>query len=117
MKWTFDGEGEWTALSEVNADWMYRIQVCEDGTFDISRSNRSLQLDGMPCLSSLTAAKLACETREGMIFRQTRCLKKCLGCGDFLTGHEDESGTHCRFCVTSARDSGEGAVAENGRTK
>lgn len=24
----------------------------------------------------------------------------CEGCGDALTGHEDDSGTHCRWCVT-----------------
>jgi len=113
MKWTFDGEGEWTALSQINANWMYRIQVCEDGTFDISRSNRSLQLDGAPCLSSLTAAKLACETREGMVCRQMRGLKKCLVCGDFLTGHEDESGTHFRFCVTCIKDTPNEAIAES----
>jgi len=25
---------------------------------------------------------------------------QCEGCGDALTGHEDDSGTHCRWCVT-----------------
>ncbi len=25
----------------------------------------------------------------------------CSHCGDSLTGHEDESGTHCRWCVIS----------------
>jgi hypothetical protein len=24
----------------------------------------------------------------------------CVECGDTLTGHEDDSGTHCRWCVT-----------------
>jgi len=24
---------------------------------------------------------------------------RCHGCGDLLTGHEDDSGTHCRWCV------------------
>ena len=24
----------------------------------------------------------------------------CAKCGDKLTGHEDENGTHCRWCVT-----------------
>ena len=26
--------------------------------------------------------------------------KLCQKCGDALTGHEDDSGTHCRWCVT-----------------
>ena len=29
---------------------------------------------------------------------------KCEGCGDTLTGHEDDSGTHCRWCVTCVAD-------------
>lgn len=26
--------------------------------------------------------------------------RKCLACGDLLVGHEDESSTLCRWCVT-----------------
>lgn len=30
--------------------------------------------------------------------------RRCQKCGDKLTGHEDENGTHCRFCVTHISD-------------
>lgn len=33
--------------------------------------------------------------------------KKCAGCGDRLTGHEDDSGAHCRWCVQGWIPSGE----------
>ena len=26
--------------------------------------------------------------------------RNCIKCGDKLTGHEDDSATHCRWCVT-----------------
>lgn len=32
--------------------------------------------------------------------------KRCVKCGDPLRGHEDENGTHCRFCVTCTDDGG-----------
>ena len=38
--------------------------------------------------------------------------KKCVKCGDKLTGHEDENGTHCRWCVT-CQDSSQDDTAES----
>lgn len=45
LKWSFDGRGEWEAESAATCDGIarrYRIQVCEDGSFDCSRSDPQL---------------------------------------------------------------------------
>lgn len=35
---------------------------------------------------------------------------KCATCGDYLTGHEDDSATRCRWCVTGI-PAGDGTAA------
>lgn len=34
------------------------------------------------------------------LVRRGKQPQNCAKCGDILRGHEDENGTHCRFCVT-----------------
>jgi hypothetical protein len=31
---------------------------------------------------------------------ENKQVKTCMKCGDTLKGHEDDSDTHCRWCVT-----------------
>ena len=39
------------------------------------------------------------ETRHSEV-RSDALLGRCVKCGERLRGHEDENGTHCRWCVT-----------------
>lgn len=37
--------------------------------------------------------------------------KKCVRCGEAMSGHEDENGTHCRWCVTCSPASDDDVAA------
>jgi hypothetical protein len=37
--------------------------------------------------------------------KETSTSDKCQKCGDKLSNHEDENGTHCRWCVTGWQSS------------
>ena len=69
MNWVFDNSGEWTAWSDAKEGLRYRIQVCDDGTFDISKSDHGLtgKVDTFPLLSN---AKVFCETQEKAYLEQ-----------------------------------------------
>lgn len=74
--WKFDGSGEWEAESPQMAGATYRIQVCDDGTFDIFKCDRELELTGVKCLQSLANAKEVCRIREMTIgFSSQRSLE------------------------------------------
>ena len=62
MNWVFDYEGEWTA-SSAEEGLQYRIQVCDDGSFDISKSDHGLT-NRKETFQRLRNAKLFCETEE-----------------------------------------------------
>ena len=63
MTWVFDFDGEWTAWSAAKECLQYRIQVCDDGTFDISRSDHGLT-NRKETFQALRNAKAFCETEE-----------------------------------------------------
>ena len=63
MKWHFGHDGEWLAWSKAKDGLVYRIQVCEDGTFDISRSDHGLTRR-VDTFQRLHNAKSFCETEE-----------------------------------------------------
>lgn len=46
-------------------------------------------------------------------FNPIEYVKTCEKCEDRMTGHEDESGTLCRWCVTCADASGECNSVDN----
>lgn len=74
LRWDFDGDGEWSAMSCVHDDgyiFEWRIQVCEDGTFSIAAS------DGELCarpetFESLREAKQWCNDRDAEYLEQAK---------------------------------------------
>ena len=67
MRWRFDGSGEWEAFSEVgdqSAPLVWRIQVCDDGTFDVNQSDAGLIAGKYGTFGTLEGAKSACENGE-----------------------------------------------------
>ena len=67
MRWRFDGGGEWEAFSAVgdqSAPAVWRIQVCDDGTFDVNQSDDGLIAGKYGTFGTLLAAKTACENGE-----------------------------------------------------
>jgi hypothetical protein len=72
LKWDFDDQGEWSAPSTLkdsdgDALYQYRIQVCADGTFDVTGSDAELGLAGHKTTSLYDRAVEACEWREKRI--------------------------------------------------
>lgn len=66
MKWDFDGEGQWTACSAVTDDdymFVWRISVCDDGTFSVSESDDELT-DRKETFDSLLDAKSWCNEQD-----------------------------------------------------
>jgi hypothetical protein len=63
MKWIFDYSGEWAAWSKAKEGLQYRIQVCDDGTFDISKSDHGL-INRKETFKELRSAKAFCESSE-----------------------------------------------------
>jgi hypothetical protein len=63
MDWVFDCRGEWTTWSKAKEGLQYRIYVCDDGTFDISRSDHGLTRR-VDTFQRLLNAKVFCETEE-----------------------------------------------------
>ncbi len=68
LSWSFDGQGQWEAASAIRDNGyspVYRIGVCDDGTFDVSESDDDL-LAGrkIPCFQTLLAAKDWCAGNE-----------------------------------------------------
>lgn len=57
LRFIFDGTGEWTCDTERGT---YRIQVCDDGSFDVSRSDSSLGIRNVLTFHSLREAKAFC---------------------------------------------------------
>lgn len=41
----------------------------------------------------------------------------CEKCGEHLSGHEDESATHCRWCVTCTDTTGDEAIQSTGEER
>ena len=110
MKWRFDGAGEWESFSVVgdqSQPAMWKVQVTEDGLFSVNGSDKRLMERSFRPFSSLRVAKEFCAAGEiAFVVRQSKSqmplsIASCENCGDMLHGHEDESRTHCRFCVTS----------------
>lgn len=67
MFWRFDGSGEWEAFSsqgDPESPDMWRIQVCDDGTFDVNCSDSWLLNGKVKTWPSLSVAKEWCESGE-----------------------------------------------------
>lgn len=69
LYWTFDGEGQWEATSRYHDDgihFIYRIGVCDDGSFDVSESDpEMLGRNKKPnCFPTLLEAQHYCEFLE-----------------------------------------------------
>lgn len=67
MEWRFDGSGEWEAFSSVgdqSSPPVWRIQVCDDGTFDVNESDAGLIAGKYGTFGTLDGAKTACENGE-----------------------------------------------------
>jgi hypothetical protein len=69
MNWVFDYDGEWTAFSKAKEGLQYRIQVCDDGTFDIGKSDHGLTRR-VDTFQRLHNAKVFCETEERVHLEQ-----------------------------------------------
>lgn len=77
LEWDFDDQGEWCATSAMkdadgDALFQYRIQVCRDGTFDITASDKELGLAEFGLAGRRTTelfrnAVNTCEYRENQI--------------------------------------------------
>lgn len=71
LKWTFDPPGDWEAGSAIKdddgdaLDW--RIQVVEDGTFNVSESDRELIPYPVRCFPMLAKAQEWCELVEAAL--------------------------------------------------
>lgn len=66
LRWTFDGSGEWEASSvfhDGGNPFMWRIGVCDDGTFAVSESDSELT-GHKETFCSLDAAKAFCQYHE-----------------------------------------------------
>ena len=68
LSWRFDGQGQWEATSAIQdggSSPVYRIYVCDDGTFQLNESDNGL-LTGrkIPCFQTLLAAKDWCAGNE-----------------------------------------------------
>lgn len=68
MQWKFDGKGEWEAASSVDtygSNPMWRVQVCDDGTFDVSATDEELlQYRKVKTFSTLKIAQSYCASGE-----------------------------------------------------
>lgn len=69
MYWRFDGNGgEWEAVSESRDEngepLIWRIVVCEDGTFSVNDSDSELLEVEVNCFGNLVHAKQFCEHQE-----------------------------------------------------
>lgn len=68
LRWEFDSQGEWTAFSlaqDGGVPFQYRIQVCDDGTFWVVRSDSELVGEHPPeCFPSLCKAQEWCSGNE-----------------------------------------------------
>lgn len=66
--WTYEGEGAWDAPSrwhDQGSPLMWRIGVCDDGTFDVSESDQELiGTDKIACFATLAEAKAWCVRGE-----------------------------------------------------
>lgn len=68
MEWCFD-DGEWEAESELHDEgsrFVWRIQVCDDGSFDVSRSDIELTKRSRT-FATLAEAKDFCERKETLL--------------------------------------------------
>jgi len=74
---------------------------CPECAADRYREQRDMILTAVKLLYRDEAQPLATRNWASGILGWPE-FKKCAKCGDRLRGHEDESGTHCRFCVTAA---------------
>lgn len=66
LRWTFDGDGEWEASSSMRDGgnpFVWRIGVCDDGTFAVSESDSELT-NCKETFCSLDAAKAFCQYEE-----------------------------------------------------
>jgi hypothetical protein len=74
MRWEFDSAGEWEAkshrLDEDDQNYIWRIQVCDDGTFSVSDSDWELT-EHKETFATLKEAKDFCESIEGRVIVQT----------------------------------------------
>lgn len=66
MRWRFDGKGGWEAFSKFSnngVSLVYRIHVCDDGTFTLDDTDKELlgKYDAFPTLSQ---AKAVCKGNE-----------------------------------------------------
>ena len=68
LSWTYLGDGEWEAVStfcDEGSDFIYRIGVCDDGTFDVSESDSELiGTEKILTKETFADAKAFCEGNE-----------------------------------------------------
>lgn len=86
LTWEFCDGGTWTAFSETGEaanPFLWRIVVCEDGTFDVNESDSELQpafevgSRKVPTFKSLNEAKNFCEESEVRCIQQQALNAKC----------------------------------------
>ncbi len=67
LDWDFDGQGTWQAFSRLGGEqeFSYRIEVCNDGTFDVTKTDHPLEVrKHTKCFHDLPRAVEACESCE-----------------------------------------------------
>lgn len=72
MNWTFDGTGEWEAESSLHDEgvpFIWRIGVCDDGTFDVSGADDELTRRTQT-FKYLHSAQAFCELAEAVNVRE-----------------------------------------------
>jgi len=72
LSWKFDGTGAWEAFSDA-ATAMWRIVVCDDGTFDVSESDPGLT-DHKGSFCGLESAKAFCHYEDNKLEKPIRSL-------------------------------------------
>lgn len=76
LSFDFDGEGGWEASSFIHDDgcsFVWRIHVCDDGSFDVSDSDSELVgVHRLPTFATLADAKGYCEQKESEMAEASR---------------------------------------------
>lgn len=104
LSWKFDGTGAWDALSGSQSQ-MWRIVVCDDGTFDISESDPDLT-DHKQTFCSLESAQAFCLLEENKQHKPLRPL------GHNQARFKARLGFRDWNCTTGCFEQGTGYYAE-----
>lgn len=69
MRWFFENDGTWWAKSQYHATGVYWIEVCDDGSFDVSKKTDDVLTGGkkLPSFRTFDAACDWCDATEKLL--------------------------------------------------